>query len=277
MILLTLNDFALQKHLASVTFKQVEMPVQHFGAHYHEYYEIEVILEGATQYIIDGITHEGTAGDLFMLKPSSFHDTAFFEGTKFITIMFPLNAGNLDFLSSLPADKSYIALHLSDTDTNLIRILAQELETCMSKNPSADNPYATSILNCILGKIASLTDAQNISKSTSAMSRAILYIQNHFTEDITLNQVAAVANYSSNYFSTQFKQLTGMSFKQYLTNTRYTFAKKLLRTTNSPVSDICHQCGFNDFSHFLTAFKNRYGMTPKQFRTNMQQKTEAKS
>lgn len=277
MVLLTLNDFALQGRLADVKFKQAGSPAQYAGAHYHEYYEIELILEGNTKYIIDGKPYEGKPGDLFMLKPSSFHDTTFFEGTKFITIMFPLNAGNLDFLSSLPADKSYIALHLSDTDTNLIRILAQELETCMSKNPSADNPYATSVLNCILGKIASLSDAQNSSKSTSAMSRAILYMQSHFTEDITLNQVANIANYSSNYFSTQFKQLTGMSFKQYLTNTRYTFAKKLLRTTNLPVSDICHQCGFNDLSHFMTAFKKRYGMTPKQFRTNMQQKTEAKS
>lgn len=265
MILYTLSNFGLQERVADVKVKSMER-TRDCIAHHHEYYEIELVLEGSCTYNIDGVQYTGEAGSLFMLKPASFHETCFFAGAKYITIMFPLNSNNLGFLSGLFAENSYIALKLSPDATALVYSLALELQTCVSANPSEDNLYAVAILNCILGKIGSLINSQITLKNTSAMSRALLHIQNHFTEDISLAQISGIANYSSNYFSAQFKHLTGMSFKQYLTNMRFTFAKKLLKTTDLSVSLICQQSGFRDFSHFMTAFKARYGMTPKQFR-----------
>lgn len=265
LVLYTLRGFNLQEKVADVQVKNIEH-TRDCIAHHHEYYEIEFVLEGSCTYNIDGVQYTGEAGNLFMLKPASFHEVRFFAGAKYVTIMFPLNSNNLGFLSGLFAEKPYIALKLSPDTTALVYSFALELQACVAANPSEDNLYAVAILNCILGKIGSLINSQITLKNTSAMSHALLYIQNHFTEDISLAQISGIANYSCNYFSAQFKHLTGMSFKQYLTNMRFTFAKKLLKTTDLSVSLICQQSGFRDFSHFMTAFKTRYGMTPKQFR-----------
>ena len=252
--------------LAEVRIQNAENKRQ-IGLHHHEFYEIEFLTKGSGVCTVDGVKYTATPGDLFLLKLSSFHETCFFEGSEYITIMFPLTTGILGFLSALPVEKAYISLHLSEVDIALMRSLAIELKQCLEEDSSPENPYAASVLNCILGKICSQIH-RAAPKNTSAMSRAILYLQNHFTEDISLGQVAAIANYSSNYFSTQFKQLTGMSFKLYLTNLRYSYARKLLKTTDLSINDICLQSGFNDYSHFMTTFKDRYGMSPKRFRND---------
>jgi AraC-like DNA-binding protein len=68
------------------------------------------------------------------------------------------------------------------------------------------------------------------------------------------------------HFSRIFKTITKTSPHQYLTSVRLTHAKVLLTETNSPVSDICYECGFNGLEHFVTAFKQHYKVKPSTLR-----------
>ena len=81
---------------------------------------------------------------------------------------------------------------------------------------------------------------------------------------------AKIANYSPNYFNNQFKAYTGMTFKQYLNDLRLSFSKNLLYYTELPITQVCYECGFNDFSHFMSIFKKKFGVTPKRLRDYIQ-------
>ncbi|MDD2970884.1 MAG: response regulator [Lachnospiraceae bacterium] len=92
------------------------------------------------------------------------------------------------------------------------------------------------------------------------------YIQNHYSEQITLEQVSDVVGLSSGYFSVLFKKEIGEGFAKYLINIRIEQAKILLRETNGSVSDICKKVGYNDLKHFTHTFDKATGLKPGAYR-----------
>lgn len=92
------------------------------------------------------------------------------------------------------------------------------------------------------------------------------YIQDHYADAITLNEVAESIGFSGSYFSTFFKKETGSGFNQYLTQVRMSAARELLRTTEEPVAEICRMVGYHDLKHFNRTFHRDSGMTPGEYR-----------
>ena len=99
-----------------------------------------------------------------------------------------------------------------------------------------------------------------------AVRKALIYIQHHFRETLTLDDAAASCGLSSNYFSECFSKGTGVTFQAYVQDLRLQFAKSLLKTTRLPVTEICFASGFNTLPHFERAFKKRFGGTPGDYR-----------
>ena len=92
------------------------------------------------------------------------------------------------------------------------------------------------------------------------------YIQEHYADAITLEEVAESAGFSSSYFSTFFKKEAGSGFNQYLTKVRMDHTKNLLRSTDHPVAEICRMVGYSDLKHFSRIFHKETGMTPGEYR-----------
>lgn len=92
------------------------------------------------------------------------------------------------------------------------------------------------------------------------------YIQKHFAEPLTLEEVAQTTGFSVSYFSTLFKKETGEGFNKYLTKIRMEEAKVLLRETSQSVAEICQQVGYLDLKHFTHTFHKATGLTPGEYR-----------
>lgn len=103
-------------------------------------------------------------------------------------------------------------------------------------------------------------------KNNKVIKRAAEYITNHFSEPVTLADVAENIHLNASYLSTLFKQVTGFSFKEYLNNIRIEEAQRLLANTDYPIMEIAIACGFSDQSYFTKVFKKHTGLTPKQYR-----------
>nr|WP_301285819.1 helix-turn-helix domain-containing protein [Paenibacillus lautus] len=105
------------------------------------------------------------------------------------------------------------------------------------------------------------------------LQRALIYIHHHFREDLRLEDAASQAQYSATYFSECFSKSVGQSFQRYLQNVRMQFAESLLQASSLPVTEICYASGFNTLGHFERVFRQRKGMSPRQYR-NKTEKAE---
>lgn len=92
------------------------------------------------------------------------------------------------------------------------------------------------------------------------------YIQNHYKEQITLEEVSDVVGLSPSYFSGLFKKEIGEGFAKYLINIRMEEAKRLLRETNDSVFSICENVGYHDLKHFTRTFEKAAGLKPSAYR-----------
>ena len=96
------------------------------------------------------------------------------------------------------------------------------------------------------------------------------YIDHHFDEPLPLDELAKRAHLSKNYFRTLFQQSMGLSPRDYLQQARLSCARRMLRTSGMPISQIASQCGFESQAYFQYVFKQHTGMTPLHYRQNKQ-------
>jgi len=108
-----------------------------------------------------------------------------------------------------------------------------------------------------------------MNKEQKLMERVIEYIEQHYTEDITLDTVAAIAFMNPYYFSSFFKKQMKQNFKQYVTDLRMNHAINLLRNTDMMVYEIAEKVGYNNPRHFSDMFKKHTGKLPQEFKNSL--------
>jgi len=96
--------------------------------------------------------------------------------------------------------------------------------------------------------------------------KAIVYLNEHYAENIPVERLAALANYSEPQFRRLFKELTQQSPSEYVMQVRLNAAKTLLTTTDKLIADIAHETGFYDHAHFIRSFRAAAGTTPAAYR-----------
>ena len=101
---------------------------------------------------------------------------------------------------------------------------------------------------------------------------ALIYINQHYAEDINATDCCSHVFLSYSYFSRNFKRITGRTFSDYLTLTRINHAEKALLSTQKPISQIAAECGFNNFPYFSAIFKKIKGISPSVLREQAVQK-----
>ena len=94
------------------------------------------------------------------------------------------------------------------------------------------------------------------------------HIQQHYTEELTLNRVSEIVHVSPPYISKLFKEKLGMTFLEYLTRIRMEKAKQMLRETQESIRRIGCEVGYQDPNYFSRAFKKYVGVTPREYRDN---------
>jgi AraC-like DNA-binding protein len=97
--------------------------------------------------------------------------------------------------------------------------------------------------------------------------KAIKYMHDNCESPISLKQISSDLNMSESNFCQYFKKVTGVAPKEYLTDLKLSKAKDMIKHTS--ITDAAFDLGYENISYFISLFKNKYGMTPKQYKKNI--------
>jgi AraC-like DNA-binding protein len=103
------------------------------------------------------------------------------------------------------------------------------------------------------------------------------FISNHSAEMIAVGKGASLAHLSESRFSRVFKQISGMTFVNYVTHVRLSRALRMLRESSATIGEIALATGFSDQSYFDRRFKTAFGRTPNQIRSSIKTPGSARS
>ncbi|SMG55700.1 response regulator [Paenibacillus aquistagni] len=134
-------------------------------------------------------------------------------------------------------------------------------------------PSVTDMLQDLRQRVArSILEAQDhdvIHTSNETFRTILIYVNQHFTEDISIQSLSQQFYTNPSYISQLFKKELGETFTAYTARLRMTYACELLGSTDLMVGEIAERSGYMDYFYFTKMFKKLMGKTPSQFRTEM--------
>ena len=123
--------------------------------------------------------------------------------------------------------------------------------------------WAENSLRSILEAVVVSTDLKN----NDMLAMALQYIEGHYQEKLSLQEIADYVHFSAPYFCRLFKKKIGVTFSRYLTNLRIEKSKQLLKSTDIPLSVIPSMVGFEEQSYFTRVFHLTTGISPGKYRS----------
>lgn len=237
--------------------------------HWHSHFLVSLYTLGSGVQTVNGVDYEITPGCITVLSPLDFHCNTIEKDVKasvctvkFSDKIFYQKLGDCCTLADFP-----IVQKLSEEDYNTAKTLFSLLLSEQKKGDArASELFAETLIEQLVILALRTKDRNTQAISSKVIRDALIYIHYNFKKDFKVEEVAKHIGYSANYFSTQFKKETGIAFQRYLCDLRLDFAKKLLRFSELSITEICLESGFNTLAHFSKTFKQKFGMSPEQWR-----------
>lgn len=252
--------------------------------HWHDYLEIGLCLEGDGTFIFGKKTFPVIPGDVFIVSNFEHHVavTKADQTTKYLFIVFlpeliaPSGSRMFDveYLSPFWYDLETFSNKI-DNHTSTANTIGQsmlEIFHLWTGQQKGCRHLVEANLRRILGELIrhySTTDSAYFTTKIHnrvKLQPVLTYIQEHFRENITLDQVARQLHMSESRFRHFFKEVTNFGFKEYVTYLRINEAKQLLVLTDTKISHMIDSIGYSNAYQFYKLFYRYVAMTPAEYR-----------
>ena len=245
--------------------------VHNSGNHIHQFCEIEMVTEGEIEITVSGKKHIARAGDIALIPPFKVHSFHTPNNVKMLIMTLPnfFLPASVTF-DELTAERDKFVFHASEPLWDYL--IATEFDKTRTRRSFSFPEDQTLVhrlqasIHLILSEFLSVTEAREVSASENTLSRILLYVATHFTEDITLATIGEALGYNPKYISTCFSAIDGVSFREFLNSLRIERAKSLLLAGEGTVLSIALDCGFKNESTFHRVFLESTGVTPAKYR-----------
>lgn len=257
-----------------------DMGVEEMEYHYHEFDKIVIFLSGRASYIIEGRSYFLEPWDVLLVSHHLIHKPETDPSHPYERVVLYLDPGFLrssgtrgEDLSScfdLARERQFALMRPDGEEREELKELLERLERALG-----DRAFGGDLLarTCFLQLMICLNRAmvrdrthrdQSASRYDPKLAQTLSYIHDHLGEELTVDGLARRVYTSKYHFMRRFKELTGCSVHQYITQKRLLAAAELLQAGVS-AQTACGRCGFQDYSAFHRAFRRQFGVTPREF------------
>ena len=239
--------------------------------HYHEHIEFFYFLKGEGFFVTPKKKYKLKPHDIIIVEANQLHTE--YSLTKENALQhFIIGLDNINLFNTgtiLPAKYKNVFHASFENEYNPFYNYFQQLYNEFKQvKPSYLLKTKTLVTELLIDLLRILSiESNGQQNSSNAIARTKEYIDKHFSEDFTLNDLADNVYVSKFHLSRKFKEAYRYSPMQYLTIRRIQEAKTLLRETDLPITEISSRIGFNQAVYFTKIFKSMVGITPHKYRT----------
>lgn len=227
-----------------------------FPKHTHYSYEIVFCLEGELLCEVEEKRYLLHKGDGLLIFPGSIHSYKTEQYSRSYLCIF-----SVDWVSSF-----YDRTKLCSFSNPLFHV-AEEGNLALLRDESKSRYTKMSVLYRLCGLVYEQSTVSLVDASYFALTNSLsLLIQENFTKNITLKELAREMGYDYTYLSGFFNKTFGMDFSSYVNQYRIHYACQLLKNSRDSITEIALQSGFSTIRNFNRVFKEMMGMTPREYR-----------
>ncbi|MDF2155184.1 helix-turn-helix domain-containing protein [Vibrio sp. CAU 1672] len=257
-----------------------------FAPHRHDFSELFLVVSGSGKHTVADQEYPLRQGDVFVINGDIEHGFRDVDKLKIINLMFDASTPFFELpsmrqLSGYQAmfkvepiarqSKEYQAkLTLSQPQFGEIEQLLMQIHHEYQQGTAGFEVMLTSLMQQLVIALSRLyqNQTQDLPQTTLALSRALVFIEQHFNEiGISSETIAQAAFISKRQLERLFRQFLNTSPNQYLRETQLNHALKLLNQENErPVQQVAELCGFADSNYFSKCFKQRFQQSPRTYR-----------
>lgn len=245
--------------------------------HWHDEYEFIVVQRGNCVCRINGVHHALAAGQALLLRPGELH--TFFDPTHtckaFAVVFHSYLITGTDCTGFFDRNTVFLRHYTPDCPSKRqIITLLRDIHTLFHRELPAKALHLkakiTQIFSILLSAELFTAAPTAPNPGFTKLEPLLQYVEQHYTEKITLQALATRCCCSISTVSHLFCENTGQTPIEYIRNYRVHRATELLQTTDTSVLDIALAVGFNHVGHFINTFRHQTGQTPLQYRRKAQ-------
>lgn len=236
--------------------------------HSHAHYEIYYLTKGNRYLFLSSKLYELNGPEVIIIPPYTMHKT---EGGPYERYTVNVNKKFLnDFQCSVLDDMALQIIRPNSVQHNEFSSLLSELVS-VNKHEKHGSYIIDALFSYFVLRLSQLTNMATVSqyqadKTTPTMLKIIAYMNKHYAERLTLDELAQKFSISKATLNYNFKNATACTPMDFLLNIRLTKAKKLLMETNKSINQISDECGFSSPNYFGFIFKKKELISPAIYR-----------
>ncbi len=256
MLILVMFMGCYMHNLNLVSIREVKRSENsHIKFHSHKYHELVYYLSGNGKTEIDGKSFCFLDNNFSIIPAGIKHNEFHYANAEVICLVF---SGLNDLQPGF----------FKDSSNTIINILNELINEIQKQIPGYKDMLEVKLNELIIN----INRIEKTIGDTKSFEYVINYIRENFHKHINLSDCAKQLNISYDYFQHKFKSLTGLSPKQFLMEHRLLNSKKMLEEEAYNCTEIAYRCGFCTSAQFSALFKNKYGVTPLQYKKHITQK-----
>ena len=248
--------------------------------HYHEFHKIVFFLSGQGNYLVGGRSYALKPHDIVLVERGAIHKAEISTARRYERVILYIDPGflagqssersSLDFCFRASSEHRSFVLRPDAERREALRRILGALEAAGQSEDYGQDLLARALLIQLLVELGRGLEAQEyrfapVENSGEKTAEILEYLQEHLTEDISIDRLAEEFYLSKYHMMRLFRSRTGFTIHGYLTDMRLHLARELIAGGESAL-EACYSCGYRDYSAFSRAYKKRFLESPGRAR-----------